>query len=66
LRTGLSGLSSPIRLIIDNISSKMDYEELYAILPKSHWLWTVQDTNEWLSYIGLNSLQPKFGRDLSI
>lgn len=38
----------------------MDYEELYAIIPKSHWLWTIQDTLIWLDYIGLHALKSKF------
>ena len=38
----------------------MDYAELYAVLPKSHWHWTLQDTQQWLDYIGLQSLQEKF------
>lgn len=38
----------------------MDYEELYAIIPKSHWLWTIQDTLMWLDHIGLHALKSKF------
>lgn len=38
----------------------MDYEDLYHLLPKSHWQWTVKDTLEWLNYIGLQSLRNKF------
>jgi len=44
----------------------MNYEELYAIIPKMHWQWNVEDTALWLEFIGLPSLQNKFRNVLLI
>jgi hypothetical protein len=31
----------------------MNYEQLFALLPKTHWQWTIEDTKRWLTFIGL-------------
>lgn len=39
----------------------MDYEELYRVLPKIHSTWTVNDTLQWLQFVGLRNMGKSFG-----
>ena len=43
----------------------MDYESLYKLIPKEPKKWLMQDVVIWLQFIGLGSMQDKFGNSVN-